>query len=233
MRFRRIRRDSRIEQPPPLLGTGEQWNPATASVGFRESVRADCAPPHPAATIARRLRRCQQDRSLRGVNRKTRHARVERFRRSPPIRDENTEQISFPSRHDRQSDHADRTTPGHFHPNMTWCGTRRNNGERRRMTKRCKMAVPINQRWPHQRMLRKTSRCVAEPLPHNADLGHFRVGVAMRSSFSLSVTILAHSDGIHSNSVTQSGSRWAAKHMAICSAVFLVSDSRGNRPSSK
>lgn len=38
------------------------------------SVRADCAPPHPAATIARRLRRCQQDRSLRGVNRKTRHA---------------------------------------------------------------------------------------------------------------------------------------------------------------
>ena len=109
--------------------------------------------------------------------------RVERFRRSPPIRDENTEQISFPSRHDRQSDHADRTTPGHFHPNMTWCGTRRNNGERRRMTKRCKMAVPINQRWPHQRMLRKTSHCVAEPLPHNADLGHFRAGVAMRSSF--------------------------------------------------
>ena len=49
----------------------------------------------------------------------------------------------------------------------------------------------------------------------------------------LSVTILAHSDGIHSNSVTQSGSRWAAKHMAICSAVFLVSYSRGNRPSSK
>lgn len=24
---------------------------------------------------------------------------------------------------------------------------------------------------------------VAEPLPHNADLGHFRAGVAMRSSF--------------------------------------------------
>ncbi len=109
--------------------------------------------------------------------------RVDRFRRSPPIRDENTEQISFPSRHDRQSDHADRTTPGHFHPNMTWCGTRRNNGERQRKTKRCKMAVPINQRWPHQRMLRKTSHCVAEPLPHNADLGHFHAGVAMRSSF--------------------------------------------------
>ena len=183
LRFRRIRRDSRIEQPPPLLGIGEQWNPATASVGFRESVRADCAPPHPAPPIARRLRRCQQVDLYAASTARRDTRRVERFRRSPPIRDENTEQISFPSRHDRQSDHADRTTPGQFHPNMTWCGARRNNGERRRMTKRCKMAVPINQRWPHQRMLRKTSHCVAEPLPHNADLGHFRAGVAMRSSF--------------------------------------------------
>ena len=122
-------------------------------------------------------------RSLRGVNRKTRHATSRKI--SPfspdPGREHRTNII--PSRHDRQSDHADCATPGHFHPNMTWCGTRRNNGERRRMTKRCKMAVPINQRWPHQRMLRRTSHCVAEPLPHNADLGHFRAGVAMRSSF--------------------------------------------------
>lgn len=83
LRFRRIRRDSRIEQPPPLLGIGEQWNPATASVGFRESVRADCAPPHPAVPIARRPRRCQQVDLYAASTARRDTRRVERFRRSP------------------------------------------------------------------------------------------------------------------------------------------------------
>ncbi len=37
----------------------------------------------------------------------------------------------------------------------------------------------------------------------------------------------------YSNSVVQSGSRRAAKHMAICSEVFLVVESRGSWSSSK
>lgn len=35
----------------------------------------------------------------------------------------------------------------------------------------------------------------------------------------LSVTILAHSDGIHSNSVTQSGSRWPREYRVSASGI--------------